>query len=104
MKRNSPKRKRRQMSKDVDFEQRKTLFEDVKRFSRSEQEELYRILKRASEPVSENRNGIFFDMMSLQVSTVTAIQEFVTLSKENRVSFENREKTMHDLRSETSTT
>jgi hypothetical protein len=93
------------MSKgDTDFEQRKVLFEEVKRFSRSEQEELYRILKRASEPVSENRNGIFFDMMSLQSTTVMAIQEFVTLSKENRVSFENREKTMHDLRAESSTT
>jgi hypothetical protein len=86
------------MSKDTDFEERKVLFEEVKRFSRSEQEELFRILKRANEPVSENRNGIFFDMMSLTVSTITAIQEFVVLSKENRVTFENREKTMNDLR------
>ena len=86
------------MSKDTDFEERKVLFEEVKRFSRSEQEELFRILKRADEPVSENRNGIFFDMMSLTVSTIAAIQEFVVLSKENRVTFENREKTMNDLR------
>jgi hypothetical protein len=91
------------MSKDTDFEQRKSLFEEVKRFSRSEQEELFRILKRANEPISENRNGIFFDMMSLHVSTVQAIQEFVVLSKDNHVSFENREKAMHDLRAETNT-
>lgn len=83
--------------KDTDFEQRKALHEEIKKFSRSEQEELFRILKRFSEEVSENRNGIFFDMMSLQSATVTAIQEFVTLSKENRSAFESREKAMSDL-------
>jgi NACalpha-BTF3-like transcription factor len=42
-------------------------------------------------------------MMSLQLSTVQAIQEFVVLSKDNHVSFENREKTMQDLRAEART-
>lgn len=87
-------------TKDTDFEQRKALHEEIKRFSRSEQEELFRILKRFNEEVSENRNGIFFDMMSLQATTVTAIQEFVTLSKENRSTFETREKVMNDLANE----
>ena len=48
------------MSKDIDFENRKRLFEHIKQFNRTEQEELYRILRRSQEEMSENRNGIFF--------------------------------------------
>jgi hypothetical protein len=44
----------------ADFEIRKRLYEEIKKFNRTEQEELFRILKRENEEVSENRNGIFF--------------------------------------------
>lgn len=63
--------------KDTDFEIRKRIFEEVKRFNRSQQEELYRILKRNQEEVSENRNGIFFDLMSLKTETIHDITEWL---------------------------
>jgi hypothetical protein len=85
------------MSKDIEFDSRKKIFEEVKKFSRAEQEELYRILRRNGEEMSENRNGIFFDLMSLKEETVVTIQEWITFCNRNRESFEVREKQMSNL-------
>lgn len=85
------------MSKDIEFDTRKKIFEEVKRFTRAEQEELYRILRRNGEEMSENRNGIFFDLMSLKEKTILNIQEWITFCNNNRESFEVREKAMSHL-------
>jgi hypothetical protein len=85
------------MSKDLEFDTRKKIFEEVKKFTRAEQEELYRILRRNGEEMSENRNGIFFDLMSLKEDTIVNIQEWITFCNKNRESFEVREKVMTDL-------
>ena len=86
--------------KDVEFETRKKIFEEVKNFTRTEQEELYRILRRCSEEMSENRNGIFFDMMVLKSSTIEKIEEWILFCHKNRASFETREKQMTSLAEE----
>ena len=86
--------------KDMEFETRKKIYEDVKQFSRTEQEELYRILRRCNEEMSENRNGIFFDMMTLQEKTMGKIQEWIEFCQKNRASFETREKEMTSLAEE----
>ena len=54
------------MNKDTDFETRKSIFEEIKRFNRTELEELYKVLRRAGEEVSENRNGMLFDLLSVK--------------------------------------
>ena len=83
--------------KDMEFETRKKIFEEVKQFTRTEQEELYRILRRCAEEMSENRNGIFFDMMLLKETTIEKIKEWIEFCQKNRVSFESREKEMTTL-------
>jgi hypothetical protein len=60
-----------------DFETRKRVFEEVKRFNRTELEELYKVLRRCSEEISENSNGIFFDLLSLKEDTITKIEELI---------------------------
>ena len=85
------------MSKDIEFESRKKIFEEIKNFTRTEQEELYRILRRCNEEMSENRNGIFFDMMALKEATIEKIQEWILFCQKNRASFESREKEMTSL-------
>ena len=80
-----------------DFETRKRVFEEVKRFNRTELEELYKVLRRCSEEISENSNGIFFDLLSLKEDTVTKIEELIVFCKENRVSFDVREKEITEL-------
>lgn len=88
------------MSHDLEFEQRKKMFDQIKNFNRTEQEELYRILRRSSEEMSENRNGIFFDLMAVKQTTVDKIQEWIEFCDKNRSTFESREKEMNDLLSE----
>ena len=88
------------MSKDAEFEQRKKMFEQIKQFNRTEQEELYRILRRNNEEMSENRNGIFFDLMTVKQTTVDKIQEWIDFCEKNRTTFETCEKEMSDLLSE----
>lgn len=71
--------------------------EDIRGFNRAEQEELYRIIRRCSEELSENRNGIFFDLMSLKQETVDKIKAWIIFCKNNRSSFESREKELNNL-------
>jgi hypothetical protein len=85
------------LTKDLDFESRKKIFDEIKQFNRAEQEQLYRILRRYSEEVSENRNGIFFDLLSLKQITIDQIQKFIELCVKNRQNFETREKQMSEL-------
>ena len=80
-----------------DFETRKRLHEEIKKFNRTEQEELFRILKRENEEVSENRNGIFFDLTVIKESTLNKIKEWITFCKKNTTEFEEREKEMELL-------
>lgn len=80
-----------------DFESRKKLFDEIKQFNRTEQEELYRILKKNGEEVSENRNGIFFDLMSLKPETVANVQEWVEFCRKNNSEFKSREDELNEL-------
>jgi anthranilate phosphoribosyltransferase len=87
--------------KDTEFETRKKIFEEVKRFNRTELEELYKILRKGGEEVSENRNGMFFDLLSVKQETIEKIQGLITFCIENRINFDQRERAMDALGSAT---
>jgi hypothetical protein len=82
---------------DISFEVRKQMYEEIKQFNREEKEELYRILRKQNEEISENRNGIFFDLMTLQNETIRNIQEWIVFCKKNRLTLEKREKELDEL-------
>lgn len=88
------------MSNNSDYETRKVIYEDIKKFNRTEQEELYRILRRCSEDLSENKNGIFFDLMNLRQTTIEEILKWIAFCKQNKNTFESREKEMSQLENE----
>lgn len=75
---------------DTEYEKRKKMLETIKAFSRPEQEEVYRILRRNSEEISENRNGMFFDLGNLNVSTIQDLQAYIAFCQTNREIFEAR--------------
>lgn len=81
----------------TDFETRKRLYDEIKKFNRTEQEELFRILKRENEDLSENRNGIFFDLTTIKETTLNKIKEWIQFCKKNTSEFEEREKEIHLL-------
>ena len=84
----------------ADYEIRKRIFDEIKRFEKTEQEELYRILRRCNEDLSENKNGIFFDLMNLRQSTIEEIKKWISFCQKNKESFESREKEMSQLEEE----
>lgn len=83
---------------DADFEMRKKMFEEIKKFDRPQQEELYRILKRNSEEMSENRNGIFFDLMALKPETVKDIASWLNFCTTRETYLTEIEKQMDNYR------
>ncbi len=83
-----------------DYEARKRIFEEIKKFTRTEQEELYRILKRNEEEVSENKNGMFFDIMNLKLTTINDIKEYIQFTTTNREELAEREQTLIQLQTE----
>ena len=83
--------------KDTEFESRKKILEEIKQFNRAEQEELYRIIRRSNEETSENRNGIFFDLLTLKQDTIDRVKEWISFCVKNKANFETREKEMSNL-------
>ncbi len=84
----------------ADFEKRKLLFDEIKKLSRLELEELYKIVKNQKEDISENRNGMFFDLLTIKEDTFEKIKEWISFCLRNRESFEEREKEIRDLQHE----
>ena len=80
-----------------DYESRRELLKDISNLSRSELEELYRILRREGGEFSENSNGIFFDIVALPVVVFNALQQFISFCKSNATDLEKRNKIIQDM-------
>ena len=65
--------------------------------SRSELEELYRILRREGGDFSENSNGIFFDVAVLPAPVFEALWKFLQFCKSNAKDLEERTKLVADM-------
>jgi hypothetical protein len=81
-----------------EYERRKRIWETIKTLNKSEQEELFRILKRANAEFTENTNGIFFDIGKLEQTVFEQIVKFLEFCAQNRVTFEQRDKEIEHLR------
>jgi hypothetical protein len=87
----------------ISYEERRTFFENLKQLVKSEYEEVYRILLRNHETVSENSNGIFFDVGAVQDRTFRELSEYMNFCMETRRMEEVRTKEMASLSEETKT-
>jgi hypothetical protein len=81
-----------------EYERRRKVWEAVKNLVKSEQEELFRILKRGNVEFTENTNGIFFDIGKLEQSIFETIVKFLEFCFQNRINFAERDKEMETLR------
>jgi hypothetical protein len=95
----TPESKVASLSQD-EYDRRRKLWEAIKILIKSEQEELFRILKRNDVECTENTNGIFFDVGKLTPPIVAEIEKFLQFCQQNRVNFEQRDKEMETLRQE----
>lgn len=82
----------------VSYEERKKIFETIKLLVQSEQEEVFRIIRKSKENYTENSNGIFFDLSALTEETITAIKEYLSFCLKTRQEDENRLKELDMIR------
>lgn len=82
----------------MNYEERKHLNELIQQLVKPEFEEIYRILKRNKENITENNNGIFFDFIEISDDTCSQIKKFITFCMQNRESEQNRKKELETLR------
>ena len=81
----------------MNYEKRRTLFENLKILVKAEYEEVFRILKRNREDWTENSNGIFFDMAAVKEQTMDQLTEYMSFCLENRRADERRATQMATL-------
>jgi hypothetical protein len=86
------------MLSNEEYEQRKKVLADLKHLVKSEQEQIFLILKKHKVDYSENSNGVFFDLSRLPKESFEEIQKFLSFCQANRTEFENRNKQMETSR------
>ena len=74
-----------------DYDERKVFLEELKTLVKSEQEEMFRIIKAEKIEYSENSNGIFFDVSSIPDSIFEKMKQFMEFCRKNRADFADRE-------------
>jgi hypothetical protein len=81
-----------------DYEERKRVLNDLKSLVKSEQEQIFLVLKRYKIDYSENSNGVFFDLSRVSKEPFEEIQKFLAFCQRNRNDFEARDKQMESSR------
>ncbi len=84
----------------AEYEERMEFLDKLELLVKSEFEEIYRILKRANEPLSENTNGIFFKITDISKDTFEKLQAYMKFCMETRTEQAERMKQMDALRTE----
>jgi hypothetical protein len=87
------------MSKE-EYDSRKEMLENMKVLSKTEKEDIFRILKNENEQFSENSNGLFFDLATIKKTTFVEILNMITLSNQKKQEQDERLKEMEKLREE----
>ena len=75
----------------TEYDERKKFLDDIKLLSKAEMEELYRILKKSKAELSENSNGVFFDLCKLPAEVFEEMLKFMQFAQKTRDDFNARE-------------
>ena len=66
------------------YEERKNVFEHIKVLVNSEQEEIFRIIRKTKDNYTENSNGIFFDLATISEPAFVQINEYLNFCLKTR--------------------
>jgi hypothetical protein len=83
-----------------DYEDRKAFLERLPGLVKDEFEEIFRIVKQAGIPWSENSNGIFFDINALPTDVFEKLKGFMEFCMRNRAEQDERIRRMEALKTE----
>ncbi len=77
---------------------RKFLFEKINSLSSTEHEEIYRIIKEHSVNVSRNKNGVFFNLSTINDEVIEKINTFVTYCISNKDQLDEYDKRLNECK------
>jgi hypothetical protein len=80
------------------YEERKNIFEHIKLLVKSEQEEIFRIIRKTKDNYTENSNGIFFDLTTISDEAFNQIQEYISFCLKTRQEDADRLKELETIR------
>ena len=80
---------------DAEYDRRKKFLEDLKSLTISEYIEIARILQRFKFAYSENSNGIFFNVASLQQDLFDELEKYVHFTQLNKKLIDDRTSLMN---------
>ena len=75
-----------------EYEERKRMLDEFKKLVKSEQEQIFSILKKHKIEYSENTNGVFFDMSRVSKVAFDDMKSFILFCQANRNEFELRDR------------
>jgi hypothetical protein len=79
---------------DEEYLERKQCLEELKKLVKSEQTQIFRILKKHKIEFTENSSGILFDLCKVSKEAFVEIQAFLSFCQDNRNDFEERDRKM----------
>ena len=74
------------------------MLSELRKLVRSEQEQIFLIVKRYKLDYSENSNGVFFDLSRVPTEAFEEMKKFLAFCQTNRNDFELREREMESSR------
>lgn len=74
-----------------EYERRRNFLEGIKHLTKAEHIEIVRILQKYKAVYSENSNGVFFNVASLEQSAFDALELFLKFTQSNRKNLADRE-------------
>lgn len=78
--------------------QRKRLLEKINHLGGTEHAEILRIIKEHGVTVTENKNGVFFNMTTLQPDTFQVVEEFVNYCYDNKIELDKYDQKLHECK------
>ena len=85
------------------YDDRKAFHDNLKSLVKSENEQIFRILKKNNEKYTENSNGVFFDVINISEKTFDEMKLFMNFCIENRRQESNRASEIVNLATEVNT-
>lgn len=85
------------------YEERKIFFDNINLLVKSEQIQMFRLLKKGGDSFTENSNGVFFDVMAISDDTFFKMDNFMKFVLKTRQEDNDRTKRLEEIRLEGST-
>lgn len=78
--------------------EKKIIFDKINTLSTTEHEEIYRIISEHAVNVSRNKNGVFFNLSSVENDVVAKIDTFVSYCVSNKVQLDEYDKRLNECK------